>query len=373
MHFHSLVVIDLPEITPNHEKEALTAKAIAELEQRKAVEPNNFMLDIYINRLRGVSSTFSAAVDAEVEKTMEPYGCESTNFYEFMDMSEDLEDSYQNNTLPSARFPDGSIVGIYDHVFRERFQIRENIVFESCSGKLKQPKRTHIAKKMKYLPDFPVNRLYPDIETYAKDYFCYEYSEEEEAFGYYTNPNAMWDWYQIGGRWPVTFLVKSDCGDYSIGERDHGDDDSKYPAPEGYRWVSAARKKDIQWQAMKDFKLEQEKSAYQRLNAMFVHKTQSPGPYMTTRDGCVYQFTDLIYRIGESEEDYLERCGLGSDVKYPVSFCDLVTRNEWIQEGSLQERFDGGEQHIQTWARTIESYIDALEDDQILASVDYHM
>lgn len=373
MHFHSLVVIDLPEITPNPEKEALTAKAIAELEQRKAAEPDNFMLGIYISHLRGVSSTFSAAVDAAVEKAMEPYGCESTNFYEFMDMTEDLEDSYRDNTLPSARFPDGRIVGIYDSAFRERFQIQENMVFERSSGKLKQSKRTHIAKKMKYLPECPVNRLYPDIETYAKDYFCYEYSKEHEAFGYYTNPNSMWDWYQIGGRWPVTFLVKADCVDYSIGERDYGDDESKYPTPEGYRWVSAARKKDIQWQAMKDFKLGLARKGYQNLNSMFVSKTQSPGRYMTKRDGCVYQFTDLIYRIGEPEEEYLVRCGLGPDVKYSVSFCDLVTRDEWIQEGTLQERFEGGENHIQSWASTIESYIEALDDDQVLVSVDYHM
>lgn len=373
MHFHSLAVIELPEITPNPEKEALTAKAIAELEQRKTAEPDNFILNIYISRLRSISSTFSAAVDAETEKAMEPYGCESTNFYEFIDMTEDLEDSYRDNTLPSVRYPDGKLVGIYNRAFRERFQIKNNMVFENCSSKLKSPKRTHRAKKMKYFPECPVKRLYPDIETYAKDYFCYEYNEEEEAYGYYSNPNSMWDWYQIGGRWPVTFLVKADCSEYSIGERDDGDDESKYPAPEGYRWVSAARKKDIQWQEMKNIRMERAKTGYQSLNAMFVSKTQSHGPYMTERDGCVYKYGDLIYKIGESEEDYLVRCGLGPDIKYPVSFCDLITRDQWIQEGTIQERFEGGQEHIQTWSRTIESYIEDLDDDQVLVSVDYHM
>lgn len=35
-----------------------------------------------------------------------------------------------------------------------------------------------------------------------------EYNEEEDALGYWYNPNGEWDWYCIGGRWPKFFKVK---------------------------------------------------------------------------------------------------------------------------------------------------------------------
>ena len=51
------------------------------------------------------------------------------------------------------------------------------------------------------------------------------------------------------------FLVKDDCEEYSIGERSWSNSETKYEAPEGYRWVVAARKKDIQWQVMHEWKI----------------------------------------------------------------------------------------------------------------------
>jgi len=62
----------------------------------------------------------------------------------------------------------------------------------------------------------------------------------------------FYDWCVIGGRWPRRFLVKESCKEYSIGERSWDDIDRKIDAPEGYFWVAAARKKDIEWQAMRE-------------------------------------------------------------------------------------------------------------------------
>lgn len=79
----------------------------------------------------------------------------------------------------------------------------------------------------------------------------------------------MWDWYQIGGRWPVTFLVKADCTEYSFGERSWGNYSKKYPAPEGYMWVSAARKKDICWDIMRSWYIAQDTERYTKLKEAF--------------------------------------------------------------------------------------------------------
>ena len=36
---------------------------------------------------------------------------------------------------------------------------------------------------------------------YMKEYVDATYDEEQEDYGYWENPNAKWDWWQIGGRW----------------------------------------------------------------------------------------------------------------------------------------------------------------------------
>ncbi|AOQ24615.1 hypothetical protein MTAT_19600 [Moorella thermoacetica] len=63
-----------------------------------------------------------------------------------------------------------------------------------------------------------------NIKQFARDYYGYE--EHEGKFGYWQNPNAKWDWWQIGGRWKRKLLVNG-------------------------TWVDSARIKDIDWQGMK--------------------------------------------------------------------------------------------------------------------------
>lgn len=46
------------------------------------------------------------------------------------------------------------------------------------------------------------------IEYFAQEEFGYRRDKNGERFGYYENPNAKWDWYQIGGRWTGFFKLK---------------------------------------------------------------------------------------------------------------------------------------------------------------------
>lgn len=105
---------------------------------------------------------------------------------------------------------------------------------------------------MKALTSYPLRKIYKDYHDYAVNGHGYEFNEEYGGYGYIYNPNGMWDWYQIGGRWPAMFLVKEDCREYTIGERSWASND-RYPAPEGYIWVCGSRKKDIEWQVMREW------------------------------------------------------------------------------------------------------------------------
>ena len=42
---------------------------------------------------------------------------------------------------------------------------------------------------------------YDNFEDYVEEYFGYKWHSEQNAYGYYTNLNAKWDWYVVGGRW----------------------------------------------------------------------------------------------------------------------------------------------------------------------------
>lgn len=53
--------------------------------------------------------------------------------------------------------------------------------------------------------------------------------DEDAVFGYYFNPNAEWDWFEIGGRWNNSIKTKSGvfCNSCKIGEIDFTPDERK--------------------------------------------------------------------------------------------------------------------------------------------------
>ena len=373
MHFHSLAVLRIPEIQEDAEENARIEKELAEMEQMEDQGPQNIMRSIMIRELRGLLNSFSREVYRLIQDLMHPYGSESEDCYEFIDQKSDVQSGYENRSCDCVRLPDGRIVSLYDRSVWGKFVIKDGQVFQKKAGPLQHPMRTHKAKKMKALPDYPFKKLYKTMHEYAIDYCNYEYDEATQGYGYYCNPNAMWDWYQIGGRWPVTFLVKDTCTEYSFGERSWGNDDEDFPCPEGYMWVSAARKKDIEWDVMKQWYLEQAKKRFTALESMFVTGLMKPEKYMQVKEGCVYSFMDLIYKIGEVEEEYLTRIGVKDERKYPVSFCDLIDEDDWITQGNEYLSPQHADQPALTWDDAIQQFIDDLDDDDVLVSVDYHM
>lgn len=62
---------------------------------------------------------------------------------------------------------------------------------------------------MTVIPNYPYKKLYKTFERFAEEEQCMDYNKEFDGYGYLYNPNAFWDWYQIGGRWPNLFLVKN--------------------------------------------------------------------------------------------------------------------------------------------------------------------
>ena len=96
-----------------------------------------------------------------------------------------------------------------------------------------------------------------DEQIYATANDMYTGVEKDGIYDYY-NPDAKWDWYEIGGRWPNSLKVKKDA------QFNMGGHYGKMGTPEGkgrYRWVDAAPLCEIEWDLMNTVSPKQKKKA----------------------------------------------------------------------------------------------------------------
>jgi hypothetical protein len=68
------------------------------------------------------------------------------------------------------------------------------------------------------LQDIQVAEVYDSVEEYCRDWEGYDDENFQDAqIGRMTNPNAKWDWWQIGGRWGGFLLTESgEQVDYAV-------------------------------------------------------------------------------------------------------------------------------------------------------------
>lgn len=374
MHFLTLAILEIPEIREDKELDKQIVEALKELELQKQIETKNFMLDFTIGRFQNLQSSFSRAVNDGVSELMYPY-CESLEdpeYLEFEDRTEKLREEYES-VVDCIKLPQGTIVEQYGDPLWGRFVVRDGKVFQRDAGSLHHEKRTKKAKRMVALPNYPRKKLYKSFEKYAEERCGFSFDEKHQGYGYYYNPNAIWDWYSIGGRWPEMFLVKDACTEYSIGERSWCNSDRKSEAPEGYRWVCAARKKDIAWDAMRDWRNQKAAERFHKLEQMFLAGKTDPDFHGEIVPDGVMHWGELVYRKDSTLEEYLEEYGIPGCWKYPVGSHDIVDEGQWLSvEDSVQDPGTGSYAPVD-WRSCIDGYIDDMDEDMVLVSVDYHI
>lgn len=373
MHYHTLAVIHVPEVQDNPEMDEFIAQNIAQLEAQVDDSFGAIIKKIRIKELKNMLSEFVRCVDAQVEDRMAPYdeNTENPEFLEFEDWTDDLMTDFEKS-VNCIRTPDGRLVEAWDYPFHKMFTVKDGEIYSVKAGPLKHTKKTRKSRKYKALPNYPRKKIYKDFKDYAERGRGFDYDEENQGYGYMSNPNGTWDWYVIGGRWPATFLVKADCADYAIGQHDYQDSENAIKTPEGYRWVSAARKKDIQWDKMREWTTEQVTKQYYAMKDIFETGGELPdGWYHRSKDG-FYSFDGCAYLHGDTLETHLAKHDIPTEWKYPVSFCDIVSDAGW--EGEYKEfkktnSLDGVEEYLR---RVTDETIDSCADDDVLVSVDYH-
>ena len=374
MHFLTLAALEISQIQEDKELDNQIAEALKELELQKQIETKNFMLDFAIGRCQNLQSSFSRAVNDGVSELMYPY-CESLEdpeYLEFEDRTEKLREEYED-AVDCIKLPQGTVVEQYGDPLWGRFVVRDGKVFQRDAGSLHHEKRTKKAKRMVALPNYPRKKLYKSFEKYAEERCGFSFDEKHQGYGYYYNPNAIWDWYSIGGRWPEMFLVKDDCTEYSIGERSWCNSDRKSEAPEGYRWVCAARKKDIAWDAMRDWRNQKAAERFHKLEQMFLAGKTDPDFHGEIVPDGVMHWGELVYRKDSTLEEYLEEYGIPGCWKYPVGSHDIVDEGQWLSKDDSVLDAESEKYVPVDWRSCIDGYIDDVDEDTVLVAVDYHM
>ncbi len=373
MHFVTFVPVTVPKQEPDPDENLRVQIQIELYKQTLEKDPHNIFAKIYAERCMGLMTEFDRAVTEAVDVALEPYSeaTENPEYLEFIDETEDLREGYAHRTEDCIQLPDGKIVSLYERPLRGRFEIRNGKVYQKKFGQLQSSHRSKKAKKFKALPEYPMQKRYKTFADFAEVYSTFH--DEQDAYGYYCNPNSFYDWYAIGGRWPAMFLVKEDCQECAVGDR--ALDYEEPEAPEGYRWVVAARKKDIAWEEMMKWSKQKATEAFYCLEESFQCGEIRVGGFARLTDDGIVGFSGLLYAAGESLKDYLVRHGHTEGRKYGCTPYGYLADDGYRESCRYVRTPNGYANEIEEneWRESVESFLDALPEDTVIASVDCHV
>jgi hypothetical protein len=165
--------------------------------------------------------------DADLDETLAPFDEQGEEFMEFVDKTDEVKAEYDK--LPDSCPSEGTyteeldltdeVNKIWDEAPDELDEEQEKSFWKPYCKK-DYPTPADIARNKEYevIPDETkrdgvrfVRKIerkwqyegskekYPTLDKFAKDY--YGYRKVNGRYGYMSNPNAKWDWYQEGGRW----------------------------------------------------------------------------------------------------------------------------------------------------------------------------
>lgn len=315
----------------------------------------------------------------QTAERLEPYweNTENPAYLAFYSASEGIRESYETEGIDCVRMPGGRIIPCYYSDFDRLYELHDGKVYKREYGPLHHRKRTTKAKKILPLPNYPLKKLYPSYGDYMERYRGCVLNKETGEYGIYGNPNAKWDWFEIGGRWPLRFLVKSDCPLVIYGSPSWMfKEPPQREAPEGYRWVTGARKCDIAWDLMRK-DAQAHYTEYFREYETWFQKGEIPikeRHRLTINEDGIMARGDYVYRKGETLEAYLDRMGVSDQYQYPLMTFACVDGDGWKSIGDMGYfGVSSDNKDEQVWNKMVEDFIAGQPSEAILIAVDCHI
>ena len=193
-----------------------------------------------------------------IEKALAPYqennmGDCPKEYLEFHSYSKEYKEEYETGKTERVRLKDGTLVYTWSDCLYEECSEEE---YEKAKAEGKNTSYTSSPETYKVKKDLAEigaevveiawKELYPTFENYLEEYHDATKDEETLDYGYWENPNAKWDWWQIGGRWAGLLTVPVNCQNCSTGEKSWGwGTENPYTTTDKYKKVDSARIKDL--------------------------------------------------------------------------------------------------------------------------------
>ena len=299
---------------------------------------------------------------------------EEEKYREFEDRTEEAKADFENDTMRVVRFPDGSIHSIYDDAFNKFFFVEEDKIYAfGPNGDRKSKLQTEESKALELVTDYPVKSWYPSFEAYCDEHRGFV-KASDGRWGYTCNPNAKWDWWQIGGRFPNQFLVPAGLQDCIPSAKD--DDGEPAIPPEGYQYADAARKKDICWDVMRKIAVDTVEKRYQKCVKAFETKDLTDfGPLCRILDEGISAWGEMLYLKGETLDEYKARKGATDLDRYMCHTYAFIDRNgDWAGSGDMGWfGISSNDKDERVWNDEIQKLMNEAKDDDFLAIVDCHI
>ena len=169
------------------------------------------------------------------------------------------------------------------------------------------------------------------------------------------------------------FLVKNECTEYSLGESAAFKSNENANAPEGYRWVCCARKKDIQWDVMRKWLNNRATDRYTRLRAMYKDGVLDDDIHGTITEKGITDWGELVYTPDMTLEEYLNQYGIPDEWKYPIGVYAIFHSEEYMDKHSVTRDNETGKYSPIDWRKAIDQFIDEADDDDVFVGIDYHI
>ena len=310
-------------------------------------------------------SHFSVMVFGKnIEEQLAPYE-ESTKdkrFIAFVDEEDDYRKQYETESTTRVVMPDGRLLLPWDDAFKK-------------PGAIGVGSDTHGVPANLEKREVPYKETYAAFEAFMDDWCGYEQRDPEKGrYGRWTNVNAKWDWYQIGGRWEGFFTLKR----------------GRVPA-------NQAKKEDIDVEAMCAEAEKKAREQYQKVAALYpdgiIPKIKVWAEYLAEVDAKTITIDDA--RKAYHDQDAVKACDEAKILGFFGSLCDYqVSEDEYAQlarasaivpfavvkDGKWYEKGDmgwwgmvSGEKKQSDWNAEVMELFEATPDEELITIVDCHI
>ena len=320
-------------------------------------------------------SHFSVAVfhkeNQSIDDLLEPFNENGT--VEFVSVSEEYKNKYETEKELVVKRLNGSFTSPYDQslyteISKEEYEKLNKVMPRVCKkieGFLSKDETKYYIRDLERIGakeiELPLKEIYLTFGEYMESEGIL-YCKEEDDYGYYSNPNAKWDWYQVGGRFSDILKLKEnvesevdDPGEPSLLMTD-------YKKRENF--CSSAKVKDI------DFTPDKEEYENAKRYWEVAIDGEPLKPEEKESDFTLFYKKEYMIDKYKNKENYATICSL------PITYAVLTPDGVWHEKGEMgwfglssetaDESFDW-DMHFK------EMFIDTADPEWILTIVDCHI